>query len=143
MTTLAVIDPSTFNIRGKIGFILYMLYLLAVVLPKLAILVLFLRILNKRRDRVICRVLAVLMIANFLVMVTTGFLICVPLKFYWDRSIPGGHCLDLNTLVRWCSFMNIITDLIMIILPQPVIWKLKTTTKVKIGLSITFFTASM
>lgn len=72
-----------------------------------------------------------------------GILICKPIKYNWDKTIPGGHCGDLNGIFRWTSLPNLITDIAMLILPLPMIWKLHTGLSQKIGLSPTFVTGSM
>ena len=103
----------------------------------------YLRIFTKRQDRVATWVVAVLIVANYVGTMIAGFLICVPLEYLWDRTIPGGRCININAWYRWGSLMNIFTDFIMLILPLPVVWGLKTSTKIKIGLTITFATGSM
>ena len=120
-----------------------MVYLPAVVLPKLAILVLYLRIFTKRQDRIACWVVGAFMIANLVGTMVAGFLMCIPLKFLWNRTIAGGHCININAWYRWSSLMNISTDLVMLVLPLPVVWKIQSSKKIKIGLTFTFATGSM
>ncbi|XXH01708.1 hypothetical protein Hte_008069 [Hypoxylon texense] len=48
---------------------------------------------------------------------------CTPIASYWDHSIPG-TCLD-SLLIGWMNAIgNIVTDLIVLILPIPVVWRL-------------------
>lgn len=48
---------------------------------------------------------------------------CTPIRAYWDRS-AGGHCLDGN-LIGWMNSVgNIVTDVIVLLLPIPVVWRL-------------------
>ncbi|KAI0379358.1 hypothetical protein F5Y04DRAFT_127961 [Hypomontagnella monticulosa] len=48
---------------------------------------------------------------------------CTPIHAYWDRT-PGSTCLDSN-LIGWMnSIGNIITDIIVLLLPIPVVWRL-------------------
>lgn len=120
-----------------------MVYLPAVVLPKLAILVLYLRIFTERTGRTICWAVAALLIANCLGTMIAGFCMCIPLQYLWNRTIPGGHCININAWYRWSSLVNIITDVVMLILPLPTVWKIQSSRKIKIGLTITFATGSM
>lgn len=120
-----------------------MVYLPAVVLPKLAILIMYLRIFTRRLDRILCWILAILMIANYLGSMIAGFFICTPLEYLWDRTIPGGRCFDIIAWYRWSGLMNILTDVVMLILPLPMVWKIQSSKRVKIGLSITLATGSM
>jgi len=136
-------DPTMLTTWAKYTVVIPMVYLPAVVLPKLAILILYLRIFIKKPYIIICWTLAGLLIANWIGTTVAGFCICFPFEFLWNRSIPGGHCIDVNAWYRWSSLMNIITDVIMLVLPLPVIWKIQSSRKVKTGLTITFAMGSM
>lgn len=48
-----------------------------------------------------------------------------------------------EAFVRWSTLPNILTDVIMLILPLPSIWNLQLRTPLKIGLTITFLTGSL
>ena len=120
-----------------------MAYLPAVVFPKLAIIVMYLRIFTNRLDRIVCWLMGALMIANFVGSMVAGFVVCIPFEFLWDRTIPDGRCINIIACYRWASFMNILTDVVMLILPLPMIWKMQSSKKVKIGPTITFATGSM
>ncbi|KAJ9631695.1 hypothetical protein H2203_000094 [Taxawa tesnikishii (nom. ined.)] len=55
---------------------------------------------------------------------------CTPVAYFWDRSIPGGHCVDHgalnnNTLSVSNSAFNVFTDLMCLIAPLPVLIKLR------------------
>ncbi|KAI1770103.1 hypothetical protein F4818DRAFT_275081 [Hypoxylon cercidicola] len=48
---------------------------------------------------------------------------CYPIPSYWDLSVPG-TCLD-SRLIGWMNAVgNIITDIIVLVLPIPVVWRL-------------------
>jgi hypothetical protein len=120
-----------------------MIYLAAVIFPKLAILAIYLRIFSKKSYRIACYVVAGILIGNWLGTAIAGFFMCIPFNFLWDRTSPEGHCFDNNSYFRWVSLANIITDVVMLILPLPVIWKIQTTTNTKIGRTITFVSGSL
>lgn len=140
---LAATSPSKLITSEKYALAIPVVYLPAVILTKLALLVMYTRIFIKRTDLIACWVVAALLITNFVGAMIAGFLMCVPLEYLWNRSIPGGHCININAWYRWSSLMNIITDVVMLILPLPVIWKIQTSRRVKIGITITFATGSM
>lgn len=140
---LAATSPSKLITSEKYALVIPVVYLPAVILTKLALLVMYTRIFIKRTDLIACWVVAALLITNFVEAMIAGFLMCVPLEYLWNRSIPGGHCININAWFRWSSLMNIITDVVMLILPLPVIWKIQTSRRVKIGITITFATGSM
>lgn len=136
-------DPGKIVVWAKFVLIIPELYLAAATLPKLAILALYLRIFVTAPYRIACWTLAAILTANWIGTTVAGFLTCIPLRFLWDHTVPGGHCFNINAYFRWSSLTNVITDVIMLILPLPVIWKIQTSRNVKIGLSVTFATGSM
>lgn len=50
---------------------------------------------------------------------------CKPMAKIWDLSIKGGSCVNRNGLSIAGSSLNILTDILMIILPIPMIWGLQ------------------
>ena len=63
---------------------------------------------------------------------------CTPVAYYWDRTLPGGHCLNYNIFYVITGAINIVTDAIVLCLPLPVVWGLKTSKSRKIGLTFVF-----
>jgi len=115
------------------------MYLPAIAFPKLSICALYLRIFAKPNYRVVVWITAGLVVANAIGSFVPAFVICVPLEYLWNRKLPGGgHCIDANAWYRWASLMNIITDLIMLVLPIPLLMELQTSKKTKLGLLFTF-----
>ncbi|MCJ1467260.1 hypothetical protein MMC07_005884 [Pseudocyphellaria aurata] len=139
----AFVAPSKLVTWAKFILIGPMVIFLAVVFPKLSILVLYLRIFTKQTYRIACWTIAVFTIANCAGSMVAGCLICRPLEFLWNRTIPGGHCINVTAWYRWSSLMSILTGVAMLIVPLPAIWKIQTTKKVKIGLTITFATGNI
>ena len=145
---LALTDPEKLFIGGKFLLAVLLLYLAAVVFPKLAILAIYLRIFIQPRFRATCYILAMLLVANWVGNTVAGLLMCKPLHYLWDQTITGdnltsGHCFHVNVWMCWASLINIVTDVAMLVLPLPVIWKLHTSRSIKIGLTITFATGSV
>ena len=118
-------------------------YLAAVVFPKLALLAIYLRIFIQPRFRTACYVLATLLLANWIGSTVAGLSMCKLLEYLWDHTITGGQCFDINALFRWASLVNIVTGVAMLVLPLPVIWKLRPSRNFKISLTITFATGSV
>jgi hypothetical protein len=68
---------------------------------------------------------------------------CQPLAYWWDKSIVGGTCFDVQSYYRMQSVPNLITDAIVLALPLQPIWNLKMARIKKVGLAVAFLTASM
>ncbi|KAM0794239.1 hypothetical protein BDR22DRAFT_776243, partial [Usnea florida] len=143
LPALELTDPSKVVKWAKFLIAAEWIYLAAAVLPKLAILSMYLRIFTARSYRMSVYVLAAVLIMTFLAGGLTGSLGCQPLAFFWNPTIPGGHCININAFFRWISLPNILTDIAMLVLPQPLIWTLQITRRQKIGLTVTFLTGSV
>ena len=63
---------------------------------------------------------------------------CTPVAYFWEKSISNGHCINL--LAFWFSnaAFNILSDLVIIILPIPVLKSLSIPLKQKYGLIMIF-----
>ena len=62
---------------------------------------------------------------------------CKPVRKSWNPWIEGS-CMDFGTIGAFTSAFNSVSDLLILILPQPLIWRLQTTLKKKIALSAVF-----
>lgn len=64
---------------------------------------------------------------------------CVPHSYLWDRTIPGGYC-RINTAYTSLSAacFAFATDVIILFIPQRVIWKLNMSRSRKVGISVVF-----
>ncbi|KAI0005770.1 hypothetical protein F4779DRAFT_597431 [Xylariaceae sp. FL0662B] len=64
-------------------------------------------------------------------------LYCIPRQRIWDVTIQG-NCIDKTALIISSSTINFISDIIILILPQRVIWTLQMSRLKKIGISFLF-----
>ena len=140
---VVTVSPSELENWLKLLKVEEYLYLFSTMIPKLAILCLYLRFFNTRPYRYAAYAIAVVMFMNYSTSVILAFVMCKPFVFSWDKSIPGGKCGDIMAVYRWMSLPNLATDLAMLILPLPVIWGLQIRRNQKIGLTLTFLTGSV
>ena len=61
-------------------------------------------------------------------------LICRPIAYDWDQTIPGGSCGNQVT----SSAINLVTDVAVLVTPMPSICKLQLATYTKVTLIIVF-----
>jgi hypothetical protein len=47
----------------------------------------------------------------------SGLFTCYPIAFFWDITIPGGRCLDRWPLYFANGGVNIVSDLMVLVLP--------------------------
>ena len=67
----------------------------------------------------------------------TAIWTCTPISAFWDTN-PNARCIDKKFLWFFNAAMNILTDVIILILPMPVLSALKLPSKQKIGLILIF-----
>lgn len=57
--------------------------------------------------------------------VMCSLLICQPIQFNWDLSIPGGHCGSQSAVFAVFGIMNLVTDVAVLAMPIPSLLRLK------------------
>lgn len=63
---------------------------------------------------------------------------CHPVEFHWDFTIPGGYCGDPQRIFLTGLGLNLLTDIFIVILPIPMIWRIQITPAEKIAISGAF-----
>lgn len=136
------IDPVMIQTWAKFLLAIAFIYIFSVILPKLAVLSLYISIFNRHRaSRITCYVTGFLMIGNCIGCAAAGFAVCTPLRKLWDPQVDG-HCVNINAWFRYSRIVNIVSDVIMLVLPIPHVIRLQSTMRLKIGLLITFLLGS-
>ncbi|KAF2139197.1 uncharacterized protein K452DRAFT_232914, partial [Aplosporella prunicola CBS 121167] len=108
-------------------------------LIKTSLMVLYLRIFGKiGHIRIIIAVVMVIVWGWAFSIVIEGFLLCRPLAFNWDQTLPGGVCGDRNAAFVAAGALNMITDVMVLVLPIPYIWALQVPASRKFGLCLIF-----
>ncbi|KAE8323881.1 integral membrane protein [Aspergillus sergii] len=133
-------DPQMMVTWGKFIIIIPLLYFTTVVPPKLAILHLYLSIFTHKALRYTCYGTGAVIILNWIAVIIAGLLSCQPLSYFWTQQ---GHCIDINAWLRWGGFANILTDVVMLILPIPVVLNLHASIRLRLGILITFLLGSL
>ncbi|CAJ2501470.1 Uu.00g043230.m01.CDS01 [Anthostomella pinea] len=62
---------------------------------------------------------------------------CTPKAYWWDKTLTG-HCLDGTLLALTSATFNLVFDIIILILPQKVIWRFNMSTTRRLGVSLVF-----
>ncbi|KAJ5611925.1 hypothetical protein N7528_009030 [Penicillium herquei] len=140
---LEITNPALVISANKYRTAESFLYVLDAKLPKISILILYRRIFSTSILRILSDILIVALTTDILSCTILLFFMCRPFAANWDPSIPGAKCLDVVAIYTWGSLPNIITDIIMLLLPMPVIWSLHIGLRTKIQLTITFALGSL
>ncbi|CAG8904107.1 unnamed protein product [Penicillium egyptiacum] len=64
--------------------------------------------------------------------ILAGCLICRPFAFNWDQTIPGGSCGNQVTSFKVTGIINLITDVVVLVTPMPLLYKLQMATYKKV-----------
>ena len=99
---------------------------------------LYIRIFPVNHFKIVCWIVVAINIAGMIAVVLATCLICKPISYYSDKTIPGGHCGNLPAFILYMAVVNLLLDFMVVILPLPMLWKLQMKTKRKIELSIVF-----
>jgi hypothetical protein len=92
------------------------------------------RIFQSQKFKWVCFAVGLFVAAYSLTAIFTNIFQCTPVESNWDPP----HCVDLNVELVVVSSINVLTDAIILVLPMPFIWRLRTTTRRKIQITSIF-----
>ena len=123
-----------------------MLYILGIMFAKVSLLMLFLAIFSiKRWFRWFCYGMMAFVVAYSLLFFIMLATYCNPPEMTW-KSIgwtKPGKCLDVPKMYWANGGLNIVTDVVLMIMPLPLVFKLQMSTRKKWGLAVILGTASL
>lgn len=128
------------NNRGKALMYFYFsqfTYKISINATKASILLLYLRIFVQKQFRLICWTLMGFVVAFGTATTLASIFQCTPIPRAWNKNIPG---VCLNTVIFWYTNagFSIAGDLILLILPMPVLYNLKLPLNQRIALMLVF-----
>ncbi|KAI0156246.1 hypothetical protein BJ166DRAFT_532396 [Pestalotiopsis sp. NC0098] len=130
----------------QIFFASQVMYIVVTFAGKLAILLLYQRIFDIGSKKIFGRVIKVCIVLQCLDSLTYLCLIvleCIPISAVWDKSITNPKCLDLHAISVAGAISSMATDVILMLLPMPVLWTLQVSRMKRIGLVFIFAVASL
>ena len=80
----------------------------------------------------------IIVLLYWIVLMCVVIFECRPVAFFWDKSIKGGKCINITSCYRWAGVANLLIDLLVLLLPLPMIWRLQLSTRQKVSLSAVF-----
>ncbi|KAK0635966.1 hypothetical protein B0T17DRAFT_482035 [Bombardia bombarda] len=127
-------DLKRFLMLGAIGGSLT--YNLATLAAKTSILSFYLRFSLERSFRFTVYFVMVMAAGYSLPTAFCFTFLCVPMASYWDLTIPGVCSVDTYTFYKTCAILNVVTDLIILLLPIWMLWPLRVPRMKKIGVTL-------
>ncbi|KAL8669400.1 MAG: hypothetical protein Q9168_006012 [Polycauliona sp. 1 TL-2023] len=120
-----------------------MVYLITLLGYKMSILILYLRLFAVNRTFRYTTWSMMFFVCGYLTAnLFTQIFGCSPRSKYWNPDTLG-HCINYTRAGLAYGSMNIISDLLIFILPIPLVWKLKLSRRGKVGVSIIFMSGAI
>lgn len=120
---------------AKIAYAIVILYTSSFTLTKISILLQYLRIFNVTNIRKLCYIQIAIVSVYGVWLFFSSVLNCVPIARNWDKTVQG-KCLPTTPLWLTNAALNILTDIMIVLLPMPVISSLMLPLKQKLWLTI-------
>lgn len=123
-THVYFLEPSDIMLYLRTFYVSIVFYNAALFGIKLTFLLQYWRIIAIQRMKRVFYVAMFIVLGASLSQVPVQIFTCTPIAAFWDKSIPNSKCIDNQ--VQWFSHagINILTDVIVFVLPLPVIGKL-------------------
>ncbi|KAI1460206.1 hypothetical protein F4805DRAFT_418594 [Annulohypoxylon moriforme] len=142
LAVLYATNPGAVVNWAKCGYAIECLYGVGVAFPKLSILASYLRIFTTKPYRITTYILIFLVSAIGLSVVVTSLSSCHPFSARWDTNLYVTNCINAPRFWQASNIPNVITDVMMLILPLPVVWGLHIDLKQKLALTGIFVLGS-
>ena len=127
--------------KSKLFYVTESLYLSIIALTKLSILCFYLRIFpNKMFRQLVFAVMAWVTVSGLIFIFLQVFQ-CTPISFNWEgwRGEYGAHrCFNVNKLVFTAAGFSIAQDVVILLMPLPLLAQLQTSWRVKLGAMFMF-----
>ena len=110
------------------------LYITGLTMIKLSVILFYVRIFRPIAIyRIAFWATASIVVGWFLAGEAMSIWTCIPIRKAWNPTLPG-HCLDRSRKSYGTAISNILIDLIILVLPMPMLWRLNIEASRKIGL---------
>ncbi|KAL8764616.1 MAG: hypothetical protein Q9194_006944 [Teloschistes cf. exilis] len=134
-------SPNTIAVDGY-------LYIVAITAAKMSLLLFLYRIFHvDKRFRIAAWITGGILVLWSLITILLAIFSCRPIKASWDLKVrmdPKTVCYpkayDVSNVYGFC---NVITDVVLIVLPIPLVWKMQVTLKKKFAVATVFATGAL
>ncbi|KAG9698130.1 hypothetical protein KCU95_g2866, partial [Aureobasidium melanogenum] len=120
-----------------------MIYSVCMLIVKMSVLMLYRRLFPIENFRYLWWICAFCTVGYGLGAIFSSLFACVPVRANWDLAIPASRCINKKAFYIGNGVMNISTDLMILALPIPIVWRLTLELRQKIILSIVFTLGSI
>ncbi|KAJ5651543.1 uncharacterized protein N7484_005266 [Penicillium longicatenatum] len=110
---------------------------------KISILLFYIRIFSFRNFRILAYIVGGIVTSHGVGVFFAAIFQCSPIAYTWDKTIVEGSCFDQEAFYRYVSPPNIITDVLILMMPLPYVWNLHTRVGQKVALTGVFLLGSL
>ena len=121
----------------KILFIYENFYVPAIATTKFSVLLFYNRVFSIRSFRMILYAIGATVMTWWIAMQFASIFGCAPIDFTWDPH-GEGRCINLDKFYLGQAIPNIITDIVLLSITLPMIWRLQLPRSQKVALSGVF-----
>jgi hypothetical protein len=126
--------PSSWQANTvQLFYVAQIFYKLTINLTKTSILLLYLRLFPQRYFRIAAYTLLAIILAYMVATTCSSIWQCNPIAKAWNKSLEGS-CISLTKNWYANAGFSIATDILIILLPQRVIWQLQMPLKQKVAI---------
>lgn len=130
------VTPARFQRVIIVGMPASVFYNLATLFVKASILSFYLRFAAANRPFQIAAYILLFVIVGYSLNAAFSFLyLCTPMRSLWDSSVPG-NCVDLNSAYLVSSVLNVATDVVILLLPIWLLWRLRVQWQQKMAVAL-------
>ncbi|RYO95043.1 hypothetical protein DL766_007550 [Monosporascus sp. MC13-8B] len=84
-----------------------------------------------------CQAVIAINMVFYLTAIILTNLACRPYRRNWDKTVPG-TCMDIRLINLTTAVINLVVDMVILALPQKVIWDLQMSGRKRAGISLIF-----
>lgn len=96
----------------------------------------------ERKLAIAIKVVAVVVVAWWIGVEIATLFQCEPVNKFWEYSVQG-RCFDVVKFFEGSAIPNVILDVVILLIPQPVIWKLQLSRGNKVALCCIFLLGAL
>ena len=124
------------------GFAYKYLYCTAVFAIKISVLTFYRRIFWTTKFKQITNIIGAVITAWWIAVIVVCTVSCNPIRGYWNKTIKSS-CVDIEKFTIAATVPHVLTDVIVLLLPIRMIWRLQLDHNRKLALSFIFLLGSL
>ncbi|KAI9756399.1 MAG: hypothetical protein M1815_003660 [Lichina confinis] len=111
-----------------------LVYLQCITVVKISILFFYRRLFDTHRFRKLSSGVGIVVLAYWLAFTFATIFQCTPVDRLWIRHLEG-TCINTPVLFLAASVINIVTNILIVVLPLPIVWSLRVSRQQKLALT--------